>query len=95
MSEIVILTRFNQLAIWSRGDQQAPHKPLLVLYALGQWQQGITVLPFTQVERDLTTLLREFGPPRKSDHPEQPFWLLQKDGVWIVHTPIPFTGQEG
>jgi putative restriction endonuclease len=40
-----------------------------------------------QVEPDLTALLREFGPPRKSDHPEQPFWRLQRDGVWTVHAP--------
>jgi putative restriction endonuclease len=36
---------------------------------------------------DLTALLREFGPPRKSDHPEQPFWRLQRDGVWVVNAP--------
>lgn len=32
-------------------------------------------------------MLREFGPPRKQDHPEQPLWRLQRDGVWIVHAP--------
>jgi putative restriction endonuclease len=32
-------------------------------------------------------LLQEFGPPRKSDHPEQPFWRLQNDGVWRVRAP--------
>src|SRR5262249_25146835 len=31
-------------------------------------------------------LLREFGPPRESDHPGQPFWRLQRDGVSTVRT---------
>ena len=42
---------------------------------------------FREAEPELTALLREFGPPRKSDHPEQPFWRLQRDGVWVVNAP--------
>src|SRR5262249_43102814 len=76
-------------------SHRAPHKPLLILYALGRWQAdalgrwqaGQTDISFRQAEPDLNALLREFGPPRKSDHPEQPFWRLQRDGVWTVHAP--------
>jgi putative restriction endonuclease len=82
-----ILSKFDDLNTWKQGDQRAPHKPLLVLYALGRWQQGKVELTFKEAEPDLTSLLREFGPPRKSDHPEQPFWRLQKDGVWVVKSP--------
>ncbi len=82
-----ILARFDDLNTWRQGDQRAPHKPLLVLYALGRWQQGKAEVTFAEAEPDLTALLREFGPPRKSDHPEQPFWRLQRDGVWTVHAP--------
>src|SRR5712672_1983569 len=82
-----ILKRFEELGIWKQGDQRAPHKPLLVLYALGRWQSGQKAIGFRQTEPDLTLLLREFGPSRKSDHPEQPFWRLQRDGVWVVHAP--------
>jgi hypothetical protein len=42
---------------------------------------------YKEAEPDLRALLREFGPPRKSDHPEQPFWRLQHDGVWTVQAP--------
>jgi putative restriction endonuclease len=87
MSADTILTRFDELNIWRQGDQRAPHKPLLVLYALGRWQQGKTEVTYAEAEPDLTALLREFGPPRKSDHPEQPFWRLQRDGVWTVTAP--------
>lgn len=82
-----LLARFDDLSIWKQGDQRAPHKPLLVLYALGRWQNGQKEVTFRQVEPDLTALLREFGPPRRSDHPEQPFWRLQRDCVWTVHSP--------
>jgi putative restriction endonuclease len=34
MSSAALLTRFDRLNIWKQGDQRAPHKPLLVLYAL-------------------------------------------------------------
>jgi putative restriction endonuclease len=79
-----VLQRFDELTIWKQGEQRAPHKPLLVLYALGLWQRGQTEVTFREAEPTLRTLLQEFGPPRKSDHPEQPFWRLQRDGVWSV-----------
>src|SRR5262245_56668486 len=87
MKSEAILTRFDQINTWRQGDQRAPHKPLLVLYALGRWQRGQTEVAFREAEPDLTALLREFGPRRRSDHPEQPFWRLQRDGVWTVHAP--------
>ena len=87
MDTHAILTRFDDLNTWKQGDQRAPHKPLLVLYALGRWQQGKAEVSYVEAEPDLAALLREFGPPRKSDHPEQPFWRLQRDGVWTVNAP--------
>jgi hypothetical protein len=37
MTSDLIVRQFDRLNIWSRGGQRAPHKPLLVLYALGRW----------------------------------------------------------
>lgn len=76
--------RFGDLTVWKRGDQRAPHKPLLVLYTLGRLAQGDRWLRFSDIEEDLTKLLKEFGPPRQSHHPEYPFWHLQSDDVWMV-----------
>jgi putative restriction endonuclease len=87
MRDETILKQFDELSVWKQGAQRAPHKPLLVLYALGRWQRGLTEVTYREAEPELTSLLREFGPPRKSDHPEQPFWRLQRDGVWTVHAP--------
>jgi putative restriction endonuclease len=81
-----LLKRFDAMSVWRQGDQRAPHKPLLVLYALGRWQRGLAEVTFREAEPALTALLREFGPPRRSDHPEQPFWRLQRDGARAVRS---------
>ena len=80
-----ILDSLDRLNFRSRAGQRAPHKPLLALYALGHWSRGeADGIPFRDVDRDLTPMLKEFGPPRQSYHPEYPFWRLQNDGVWTV-----------
>src|SRR3954453_17042071 len=96
MTRDSVLHLFDKLNVWSRGDQRAPHKPLLVLYTLGRWSRGETGdILFRDVEKDLTALLKEFGPSRQSYHPEYPFWRLQNDGVWTVHSPSPLKLRQG
>jgi putative restriction endonuclease len=81
-----ILERFKQINVWKKGDERAPHKPLLLLYALGRCSRNEgNEIPYLDVERDLKYLLTEFGPPG-SPHPEMPFWYLQNDGIWFVNT---------
>src|SRR5262249_49131333 len=96
MTRETVLHLFDELNVWKRGGQRAPHKPLLVLYALGRWSRGETgAIPFREVDADLTGLLKEFGPPRQSCHPEYPFWRLQNDGVWAGHAAEPLTPRQG
>jgi len=74
---------FENVNVWKRGSERAPHKPLLLLYALGKCSRGEPrPIPYSEVDQDLQRLLREFGPSRKSYHPEYPFWWLQNDGLW-------------
>jgi putative restriction endonuclease len=91
-----ILKQFRDLNVWRRGEERAPHKPLLVLFALGRLQSGSPrLLPFDEIENPLTRLLEEFGPPRKSIHPELPFYHLQADGVWEIDEQSPLTRRQG
>ena len=54
---------------------------------MGRWSRGDAAdIPFKEADGELTALLKEFGPPRRSFHPEYPFWRLQNDGVWVVHS---------
>jgi hypothetical protein len=62
-----LLDQFDGLNVWSRGDQRAPHKPLLMLFALGRWCRGEQgAVAFRDAEGTLTELLKRFGPPRQS-----------------------------
>lgn len=85
-----LLARISALRTWRRGGQQAIHKPLLLLYALGRIQPGAErLLPFTEVDRDVKPLLERYGPPRSAYHTEYPFWRLQNDGIWEVASDAP------
>ena len=85
MNREEIVQKFGNLRVMKRGDERAPHKPLLVLYAIGRLlQDEERLLPYSEVDKKLEKLLREFGPNRKIYHPEYPFWRLQNDEVWEI-----------
>ena len=61
---------------------RAPHKPLLILLALGRFQRtGSSAMTFSEAEAPLSELLADFGRPA---NPEYPFHHLQSDGFWTV-----------
>lgn len=85
MNRKTLLNKIDNINIWKRGDQRAPHKPLLMLYALGQMQQkGINSFKYNDVYEPLRQLLMSYGPKRKTYHPEQPFVRLSNDGIWVL-----------
>ena len=87
MSEEIV-RRFESLQIWRSGGTRAPHKPLLLLWALGRCLHGSPrLMPFKEVDAELRKLLHRFGPHRKTIHTEDPFWRLQSDEVWDIDRP--------
>lgn len=66
---------------------RAPHKPLLLLYALArQIQNPDAKFEFSLVEKPLENLLNEFWKPQLHGRQKvnEPFWRLQKDKIWEV-----------
>lgn len=72
------------MSIWRKGDQRAPHKPLLLLYVLSAYQQGHPRLLHygDEIRPQLLALLNSFGPQQRAHYPEMPFWRLKGDGFW-------------
>jgi putative restriction endonuclease len=80
------LERAAGLRQWSRDGVRAPHKPLLLLYALGRFQADAEgELRYSVVEADLKQLLADYGPARGTT-PAYPFHHLANDEVWEVRT---------
>ncbi|PAP75845.1 phosphorothioated DNA-binding restriction endonuclease [Rubrivirga marina] len=85
MTRAQVLDRFDGIARGrTSGGRRAPHKPLLLLYALARFADGETRLGYRKVEARVRELLRDFGPAGSSTRIHYPFWRLQKDGLWTV-----------
>ena len=78
------LNRLSRINVWQSGGRRAPHKPLLILYVLGRVGQGKKrLVSYSEVDKHLTSLLRRFGLPGKSIHPEYPFGRLPNE-LWEI-----------
>lgn len=90
-----VLERFASIAPAERGGRRAAHKPLLLLWALGQLQQhGTVTFPFSEAEKPVDALLAEWGPPWETTA-LYPFWHLQSDGVWRIDNPDELPRRKG
>ena len=88
MTSEKILKLFKNISVWQRGDERAPHKPLLLLYALAKLWQGQRWLLFEEINKDVRVLLQKFGPPRNTS-PIYPFQHLANDGLWEYYPTKP------
>jgi len=78
--------RVGKLRQWAQNGVRAPHKPLLMLYALGSFQRDpLGSMRYSDIEHDLSELLEDYGPTRRTS-PSYPFHHLVSDGVWEVRT---------
>lgn len=87
------LTAFRQ---YVHDGKRVPHKPLLVLLALGQLERtGSSAVRWTTAEQRLADLIAEFGPPSRTAGPQAaayPFTRLRNDGVWTLDHDVPDDG---
>ncbi|MER0482312.1 phosphorothioated DNA-binding restriction endonuclease [Streptomyces sp. Edi2] len=78
--------RVGNLRQWAQNGARAPHKPLLMLYALGRFQHvPQQPMRYSEIEHELSELLRDYGPTHRTS-PSYPFHHLVSDGVWEVRT---------
>ncbi|MFC7326168.1 phosphorothioated DNA-binding restriction endonuclease [Marinactinospora rubrisoli] len=80
-----VVERVAGIRMGRSGGGRAPHKPLLLLYALGRFQRsGPGPIRYAEAEGPLKRLIRDFAPPRAGG-PYYPFHhLANDDGVWVV-----------
>lgn len=75
------------------NGQRAPHKPLLILLALGRLAQtGSSQVSWSEAERDLADLLNQFGRPSETKGASSvayPFTRLRSDGFWTLSRDVP------
>lgn len=81
MDEKELKQLFAKINVWKRGDERAPHKPLLLLLALAKCRNNQRYVSFAEVDKELTELLMDFGPSRQLQHTEFPFWRLQNEVI--------------
>lgn len=86
LRKMKLLDAIDNLKTWKRGGERAPHKPLLLLYALAKYTNDPEAkLGFSLIEDDIHELLNEFWKIRPSKHHvNDPFWRLQNDKIWQV-----------
>lgn len=79
------LDRIERIKVNISGERRAPHKPLLLLFAISRLIDGRRELPFREVEETLIPLLKLYAPPVTGRHqPALPYWYLQTDGLWEI-----------
>ena len=76
------------MRVHSLRGRPSPHKPLLLLLAIGRYLNGNPrVATFSELEEDVSRLIRRFGLPHSRENAHIPFWRLHNDGLWEVDTP--------
>ena len=77
--------RLAQLNTHKRGGRRAPHKPLLLLFALGRvLRDRDRLVGYAEVDRRVGDLMRRFGSPGGGVRPQYPFRWLRTDKLWEI-----------
>jgi hypothetical protein len=88
-----VLARLAGLRLHQRDGRRSPHKPLLVLLALGRLANtGSSALPWTQAQVQLADVLAEFGPASRTSRSQSaayPFTRLRSDFIWMLDHDVP------
>src|SRR3954452_5201706 len=88
-----VVARLAELRQHLRDGRRSPHKPLLMLLALGRLATtGSSALPWSEAQVQLGNLIAEFGPASKTSRTQSaayPFTRLRSDGIWVLDHDVP------
>lgn len=88
-----VLERLMSLRQYQHQGKRVPHKPLLVLLALGQLEAtGSSAVTWGLAQTRLAELIHEFGPQTRTGAKQSaayPFTRLRSDGVWSLDADVP------
>ena len=82
-----LLERLATVRTHRAHGQRAPHKPLMLLLALGRVRLGPDqrLIPYTTAEARFGELWDDFGRPGGKPNAHYPFWRLRNDnGLWEI-----------
>lgn len=83
MTPDILLEKIDSLRICTNNGDRSPHKPLLLLLALGRISNGKPrLMLFEDIVGELVNLLALYGPSTAKNNPIDPFWRLSNDGIW-------------
>jgi putative restriction endonuclease len=88
-----VLALLAGLRLHQRGGRRSPHKPLLVLAALGRLAAtGSSAMPWSEARTQLGDLIAEFGPASRTSRSQSaayPFTRLRSDHIWVLDRDVP------
>lgn len=82
-----LLKRFDSIRVFARGGKLAPHKPLLLLYALAKLKsENAERISFTDAEAVVSPLIQTYGPFNAKTTVAYPFARLANDksNIWWI-----------
>jgi putative restriction endonuclease len=87
------LERLTSLRQYQHQGKRVPHKPLLVLLALGQIEAtGSSAVAWDLAQDRLAEPISEFGPQTRTGRRQSaayPFTRLRRDGIWTLDADVP------
>lgn len=88
-----VLARLASLRQHRHQGHRSPHKPLLVLFALGQLKAtGSSEIEWSAAAERLAALIGDFGRPSSAAPAQRaayPFTRLRSDGIWTLDHDVP------
>jgi hypothetical protein len=92
-AEDAVLARLSSLRQHHHEGKRSPHKPLLILLALGRlMSEGTSEITWSVAEDKLANLLRDYGRPStvsRAQSAAYPFTRLRADGIWTLDHEVP------